>query len=566
MKNDTKKISGAQAVMESLLAEGVDVIFGYPGGAIMPVYDALYDYTDKIRHILVRHEQGAGHAAEGYARLTGKPGVALVTSGPGATNLVTAITDAMLDSVPMVAITGQVAAHLLGTDAFQEADVIGITTPITKWNYQITKASEIPEVFAKAFHLASTGRPGPVLIDITKNAQMEMMHFSYDKKVYITGYQPNFTANERQLEVAATLLNEAKKPYIFLGHGVLIAKAEEEVKKLAEKAEIPVASTLHGLSGLPTDHPLYVGMLGMHGNYGANVLTNEADVILAVGMRFDDRVTGRLSDYAKQAKIIHIDIDPAELNKNVHADVPIVADAKQALAALLPKIKQASHAEWIHKFRDHDKQEFEKVKQADMHPNEGQMTMAEVINRLAEKTNGEAVIVADVGQHQMVAARYSHFTKTDSYITSGGLGTMGFALPAALGAKVAAPKREVIAIIGDGSFQMNIQELATLAQEQIPVKIIVLNNNFLGMVRQWQELFHNKRYSFVDLKNPDFVAVAKGFFIDAEKLETRDTLDEALDRLLAAEKPTLLEVAVQKEEKVFPMVPTGASVSEIRLE
>lgn len=561
-----KKLTGSQAVMESLLAEGVDIIFGYPGGAIMPVYDALYDYKEKIRHILVRHEQGAGHAAEGYARITGQPGVALVTSGPGATNLVTAITDAMLDSVPMVAICGQVAAHLLGSDAFQEADVVGITTPITKWNYQITKASEIPEVFAKAFHIARTGRPGPVLIDITKNAQLEMMDFSYDKKVHIAGYQPNTTANDRQIEAAAELLNNAKKPYIFAGHGVLISKAEKEIKDLAEKSGIPVAVTLHGLSGMNTSHPLYMGMLGMHGNYGTNILTNEADVILAVGMRFDDRVTGRLSDYAKQAKIIHIDIDPAELNKNVHADVPIVADAKHALAALLPHVKKNSHTEWVNKFKNYNDEEYEKVKKHEMFPTEGKLTMAEVINKVAEKTKGEAVIVADVGQHQMMAARYSQFAQTDSYITSGGLGTMGFALPAAMGAKVADPKREVIAIIGDGSFQMNIQELATLAQEGIPVKIIVLNNNFLGMVRQWQELFHNKRYSFVDLKNPDFVAVAKGFYLDADKVEEREGLDGALDKLLAAKKPTLLEVVVRKEEKVFPMVPSGASVAEVRLE
>jgi len=562
----TMKLTGAQAVMESLLAEGVDVIFGYPGGAIMPVYDALYDYTDKLRHILVRHEQGAGHAAEGYARMTGQPGVALVTSGPGATNLVTAITDAMLDSVPMVAICGQVAAHLLGTDAFQEADIIGITTPITKWNYQITKASEVPEVFAKAFHIARTGRPGPVLIDITKNAQMELMDFSYKKDVQIAGYQPNIVANDRQIEAAATLLNNAKKPFMLVGHGVLISKAEQAVKTLAEKSGMPVGVTLHGLSGLATDHPLYMGMLGMHGNYGTNILTNQADVILAVGMRFDDRVTGRLSDYAKQAKIIHIDIDPAELNKNVHADVPIVADAKQALEALIPHVKKNTHDTWVKEFQEYNKEEYEKVKKHEIHPTDGGITMAEVINRLAEKTKGEAVIVADVGQHQMMAARYSQFAKTDGYITSGGLGTMGFALPAALGAKIASPKREVVAIIGDGSFQMNIQELATLAQEQIPVKIIVLNNNFLGMVRQWQELFHGKRYSFVDLKNPDFVAVAKGFFIDAEKIEEREDIDAALDRLLASNKPTLLEVVVRKEEKVFPMVPSGASVSEVRLE
>jgi len=559
-------MNGSQAVMESLLAEGVDIIFGYPGGAIMPVYDALYDYQKKIRHILVRHEQGAGHAAEGYARLTGNPGVALVTSGPGATNLVTAITDAMLDSVPIVCITGQVAASLLGSDAFQEADVIGITTPITKWNYQITNASEIPEVFAKAFHIARTGRPGPVLIDITKNAQFDMMEFSYKKNVEIAGYQPNTTPNERQIEMAADLLNRAKRPFMLIGHGVLIAKAEKEVRQLAEKADIPIGATLHGLSAVPFDHPNYVGMLGMHGNYGPNVLTNKADVILAVGMRFDDRVTGRLSDYAKQAKIIHIDIDPAELNKNVVADIPIVADAKKALTALTTKIKKNSHTEWMKQFEKLAKEEFTKVKEKEMHPKTGEITMAEVITMVSEKTKGEAVIVSDVGQHQMVAARYYQPTQTDSYITSGGLGTMGFALPAAIGAKIAAPKRQVIAIIGDGSFQMNIQELATLAQDDIPVKVIILNNNFLGMVRQWQELFFEKRYSFVELKNPDFVAVSKGFFVDASRVENRVDLSRALETLLKAEKPTVLEVKVRREDNVFPMVPTGASVAEIRLE
>jgi acetolactate synthase-1/2/3 large subunit len=561
-----KKLTGSQAVMESLLHEGVDVIFGYPGGAIMPVYDALYDYKDKLRHILVRHEQGAGHAAEGYARMTGRPGVALVTSGPGATNLVTAITDAMLDSVPIVCITGQVAAALLGTDAFQEADVIGITAPITKWNYQITNADEIPEVFAKAFHISRTGRPGPVLIDITKNAQMDSFDFSYPQTSIIPGYQPTIEPNGRQIQTAADLLNNAKRPFMFVGHGVLIAKAEQEVKKFAEKTGIPVATTLHGLSSMNSNHPLYTGMLGMHGNYGPNMLTNKADVILAVGMRFDDRVTGRLSDYAKQAKVIHIDIDPAELNKNVPADVPIVADAKAALTALLPHVVKNRHTAWVKEFKNYEEQEDQKVKQHEMYPKEGEITMAEVITMVAEKTKGKAVIVSDVGQHQMVAARYSKFAQTDSYITSGGLGTMGFALPAAIGAKVAKPEREVIAIIGDGSFQMNIQELATLAQEQIPVKIILLNNNFLGMVRQWQQLFFAKRYSFVDLKNPDFVAVSKGFFVDAEKVEERKALSKALDKLLASKKPTLLEIVVKKEHNVFPMMPTGASVEEMRLE
>lgn len=561
-----KKITGSQAVMESLIQEGVDVIFGYPGGAIMPVYDALYDYKEKIRHILVRHEQGAGHAAEGYARITGRPGVALVTSGPGATNLVTAITDAMLDSVPIVCICGQVATSLLGTDAFQEADVIGITTPITKWNYQITKASEVPEVFAKAFHISQTGRPGPVLIEITKSAQNELLEFSYQKSPTILGYQPHTKLNEVQIKKAAELLNNAKRPFMLIGHGILISKAEEALKKFLDKTDIPAGSTLHGLSALPTDFPQYIGMLGMHGNYGPNLLTNQADVILAVGMRFDDRVTGNLNNYAKKAKIIHIDIDPAELNKNVDAAVAIVADAKEALVALTKHVDKSTHTEWIKEFKKNDALEFEKVKKAEMHPVSGEITMAETIDLLSTQTKGDAVIVADVGQHQMVAARYSIFAQTDSFITSGGLGTMGFALPAALGAKVAAPKRQVVAIIGDGSFQMNIQELATLAQEQIPVKIIILNNNFLGMVRQWQQLFHGKRYSFVDLKNPDFVAVSKGFYIDAKRVEKREELSKGIAELLASKKPMVLEVMVKKEENVFPMVPSGASVSEVRLE
>lgn len=552
--------------MEALVHEDVDVIFGYPGGAIMPVYDALYDYQEKIRHILVRHEQGAGHAAEGYARMTGKPGVALVTSGPGATNVVTALADAMLDCVPMVAISGQVHASLLGTDAFQEADVVGITAPVTKWNYQITHASEIPEVFAKAFHIARTGRPGPVLIDITKNAQFESCNFSYKKQPDLPSYQPTTVPNQKQIELAAKLINTAKHPYLLIGHGILIAKAEKELKTFVEKTGIPAAATLHGISALPSDHPLYVGMLGMHGNYGPNKQTNKADVIIAIGMRFDDRVTGRLSDYATNAKIIHIDIDPAELNKNVPSTIPIVADAKQALIALTNLVKKKKHTKWVEEFKKYDKEEFEKVKQNEVYPTQGQITMAEVINELSEKTNGEAVLVADVGQHQMIAARYYKPIQTDSYITSGGLGTMGFALPAAIGAKVATPERQVIAVMGDGSFQMNIQELATIAQEGIPVKIVILNNGYLGMVRQWQELFFDKRYSFVQLQNPDFVSVAKGFFIDAKRVEKREQLDAALDALVSASTPQLLEVVVKQEENVFPMVPTGASVDEVRLE
>lgn len=560
------KMNGSHAILESLLYEKIKVIFGYPGGAIMPVYDALYDYKEKIRHILVRHEQGAGHAAEGYARMTGEAGVTLVTSGPGATNLVTPIMDAMMDSIPLVCITGQVAENLLGSDAFQEADIIGITTPITKWNYQITRAAEIPEVFAKAFHIAKTGRPGPVLIDVTKSAQVDMFDFSYPKEVSIMGYQPTLLPNVKQIKMAAELLNIAKRPLLFIGHGILISKAETEIRRLIEKTGIPVAATLHGLSAVPVGHPLYVGMLGMHGNYGSNMLTNKADVILSVGMRFDDRVTGRLSDYVKHAKVIHIDIDPAELNKNVLATVPIVSDAKLALQELLKYVQPNTHKEWVEEFRKYDKEEYKKVIEPEIHPKEGELLMAEVIHCVSEKTKGEAVIVADVGQHQMIAARYYKFQKTDSFITSGGAGTMGFALPAAMGVKVAVPDREVVAIIGDGSFQMNIQELATIAQEQIPVKIIILNNNFLGMVRQWQQMFFDNRYSFTELKNPDFVAVAKGFHIEAVKVKKREDLEKSLEAMFAFKKPYLLEIFVKKETNVFPMVPSGAAVHEIRLE
>lgn len=561
-----KKLIGGQAIMESLIQEGADVIFGYPGGAIMPAYDALYDYKDKIRHILVRHEQGAAHAAEGYARVTGKPGVCIATSGPGATNLVTGIADAMMDSVPMVCITGQVTMSVIGTDAFQEADVIGITTPITKWNYQITSAREIPEVFAKAFHIAKTGRPGPVLIDITKNAQFEPLGFEYKKISILSGYQPTVEPNMRQIKLAADLLNSAKKPYILAGHGILISKAEKELIELSEKAEIPVASTLLGLSGFPAGHPLNAGMLGMHGNYGSNILTNHADVILAIGMRFDDRVTGRLSDYGRQAKIIHIDIDPAELNKNVTVDIPIVADCRNALRNLIPLIKSNKHKEWLDRFKEMDTLEHKKVTEPEIHPKNGPITMAEVINLLSEKTKGKAVIVADVGQHQMISARYYKFADTDGFVTSGGSGTMGFALPAALGAKIGTPHRQVVAVIGDGSFQMNLQEMATIAQEQTPVKIIVLNNNFLGMVRQWQQMFFEKRYSFTQLKNPDFVVLSKGFGIPAQKIEKREDLNKALDTMLSAKGPYFLDISVLKENNVFPMVPTGASVEEIRLE
>ncbi|CAN5174175.1 biosynthetic-type acetolactate synthase large subunit [soil metagenome] len=560
------KITGSQAVLESLLKENVKIIFGYPGGAIMPIYDALYDYMDRIKHVLVRHEQGAGHAAEGYGRITGEPGVCFATSGPGATNLVTAIADAMMDSVPMICITGQVSSAVLGTDAFQEADVIGITAPITKWNYQISDANEIPEIMSHAFHIARTGRPGPVLIDITKDAQFQTFDFEYPKEVHIDSYQPTVIPHAKQIELAAELLNSAERPYILVGHGVTIAKAEKQLKEFLEKGGYPAACTLHGLSALPSAHPLHVGFLGMHGNYGPNVLSNKADVVLAIGMRFDDRVTGHLTGYLKNAKVIHIDIDPAELNKIVIAEIPIVADAKNALIELTKAIKENSHTAWIEEFRKCDVQELEKVIKHETHPEEGMIKMAEAVNTICEITRGEAIIVADVGQHQMIAARYYKFTKNNSFVSSGGMGTMGFSLPAAMGAKYAAPDRDVISISGDGGIQMNIQELATLAQENLPVKVVILNNNFLGMVRQWQQLFFDKRYSMVEMKNPDFIQVAKGFYIEGKRVEKREELAESIETMLKHNGPYVLEIMVEKEGNVFPMVPTGASVDDIRLE
>lgn len=562
-------ITGAEAIMRCLLEEGVETIFGYPGGAIMPVYDALYDYTDRIHHILVRHEQGAAHAAQGYARVSGKPGICLVTSGPGATNLVTGIADALMDSTPMICIIGQVKDTLLGTDAFQEADVMNITSPITKWNYQITSADEIPEILAKAFYIANSGRPGPVVIDVTKNAQQDKMQeaFSYKKCKKLTHYHPRLVPKQEQVTAAAALINTARKPYLFVGHGVLISKAETELKAFVEKTGIPVASTLLGLSAFPVDHPLYVGMLGMHGNYGSNVLINEADLIIGLGMRFDDRVTGELSKFALNAKIVHIDIDPAEINKIMHAHAPIVGDAKEVLNALLPYVEKKEHNSWLNQFRELNKLEFEKVVKNEIQPHaDGAITMGEVIHMLSDKTKGTATVIADVGQHQMIAARYYNFAKTDGWVTSGGMGTMGFALPAAFGVKVANPQREAIAVIGDGCFQMTLQELGTIAQSKLPVKIVILNNNYLGMVRQWQELFFNNRYSFVELQNPDFVAISKGFGVDGEKVNTRNELEQALDRMLNATTPYLLDITVLKQHNVFPMVASGSGVSEMRLE
>ncbi|RYY29155.1 MAG: biosynthetic-type acetolactate synthase large subunit [Chitinophagaceae bacterium] len=561
-----ESVSGSVAVLEALLTEGADIIFGYPGGAIMPIYDALYDYQEKIRHILVRHEQGAIHAAQGFARSSGKVGVVFATSGPGATNLVTGLADAMIDSTPLVCITGQVFAHLLGTDAFQETDVINITTPVTKWNYQVTDASEIPATLAKAFYIARSGRPGPVLIDITKNAQLQKFDYSgYEVCNHIRSYRPKPIVRKKYIEEAARLINEAEKPFVIWGQGVILGRAENEFKRFIEKAGIPSAWTILGESAIPTDHPLNVGMLGMHGNYGPNVLTNECDVLIAIGMRFDDRVTGRLDKYAKQAKVIHLDIDPAEIDKNVKTTVGVWGDCKETLPMLTELVEQKVYPSWLQKFREFEEQEQELCIIPEMNPTTEILSMGEVIKALNELTLGNAIIVTDVGQHQMVACRYAKFNQTKSNITSGGLGTMGFALPAAIGAKFGDQDRTVVAIIGDGGFQMTIQELGTIMQSKVNVKILILNNEFLGMVRQWQQLFHDKRYSFVDITSPDFVAVAKGYYIEGNKVTERAKLKDALKTMLDHDGSYLLEVMVGKENNVFPMVPQGCSVSEIRL-
>lgn len=561
-----REATGSQAVLEALVAEGVDTIFGYPGGAIMPIYDALYDYHDQLKHILVRHEQGGIHAAQGYARSSGKVGVTFATSGPGATNLVTGLADAMIDSTPVVCITGQVFAHLLGTDAFQEVDVVNITTPVTKWNYQVTDASEIPHVLAKAFYIAGTGRPGPVLIDITKNAQLQKFDYAgYTKCEYIRSYRPKPIIRKSYIEQAAQLINEAKQPFVIFGQGVILGKAEKEFKAFIEKAGTPAAWTILGLSALETEHPLNVGMLGMHGNYGPNVLTNECDVLIAVGMRFDDRVTGRLDKYAKQAKLIHLDIDPAEIDKNVQTTVPVWGDCKETLPMLTELIEAKCYPQWLQHFNEYKQKEESICINKELHPTTDVMTMGEVINTLNELTNGNAIIVTDVGQHQMVACRYAKFNQSKSNITSGGAGTMGFALPAAIGAKYGAPERTVVAVIGDGGIQMTIQELGTIMQTEIDVKILILNNHFLGMVRQWQQLFHDKRYSFVDIASPNFVQVAKGYNIPGNSINKREDLKNALSTMLNHQGAYLLEVEVGKEDNVFPMVPQGRGVAEIVL-
>jgi acetolactate synthase I/II/III large subunit len=560
-------ITGSEVLLRSLIAENVKTIFGYPGGAIMPVYDALYHYQDRLDHILVRHEQGAIHAAQGFARVSGKVGVVFATSGPGATNLVTGLADALIDSTPLVCITGQVFAHLLGTDAFQECDVVNTTIPVTKWNVQVTEARDIAGAVAKAFYIANSGRPGPVLIDITKNAQNELIEEEeYKKCDVIRTYKPKPVMKESEVDAAALLINNAKKPYILCGQGVLLSGATDALVALSEKTGIPVACTLLGLGGFPADHKNYVGYLGMHGNYGPNINTNECDILIAIGMRFDDRVTGNVSKYAKQAKVVHIEIDKAEINKIIPAEVAVHADAKEALVALLPKANANNHDKWIQSFHDLNQIEFDKVIKPEITSQNNDLKMAEVIYHMSNITKGEAVVVTDVGQHQMVTSRYYHYKNPRSQVTSGGAGTMGFALPAALGAKLAVPQKQVVAVIGDGGFQMTVQELGTIMQYKIPVKVIVLNNNFLGMVRQWQQLFHGKRYSFTEMVNPDFIKIAEAYNIPAKKVKSRDELLPALKEMLEATTPYFMEVVVEKEDNVFPMVPAGASVSEILLE
>ncbi len=565
-KTSKRRVSGSEAVLLSLIEEGVDTIFGYPGGSIMPVYDLLYDYQKELKHILTRHEQGAAHAAQGYSRVTGKTGVCLVTSGPGATNLTTGLADAMIDSTPIICISGQVTSPLLGTDAFQETDVMGFSMPLTKWNIQITKAEEIPYAIARAFFIAQTGRPGPVMVDITKDAQFAEMDFTYKKCTKIRSYVPRPNLVPTQLQAAAKLINEAKKPLALVGQGVILAKAEKELKIFLEKTGIPAAWTLLGNSALPTDHPLNVGMLGMHGNYAPNIKTNECDVLIALGMRFDDRVTGDLNSYAKQAKIIHCEIDPAEVDKNVKSDVAVIADLKDIFQSIIPMVNEKSYPEWMEEFHRASAIEVKKVITPDLHPEKPGLTMGEVIRRVNEHTKGDAIIVTDVGQHQMIASRYAQINSTRSLVTSGGLGTMGFGLPAAFGAKTGCPDKTVVLVVGDGGIQMTIQELGTIHQNKAGVKIILLNNNFLGMVRQWQQLFFEKRYSSTELQNPEFITIAKGYGIKGKRVENRDELDKAVNEMFANDDPFLLEVKVEQEDNVFPMVASGASVSDIRLE
>ncbi len=560
---ENQLITGSEALLKALIAEGVDTIFGYPGGQAIPIYDCLYDYADQLKHVLVRHEQGATHAAQGYARVSGKVGVTLVTSGPGATNTITGIADAMMDSTPLVVIAGQVPSSLLGTDAFQEIDVIGITQPITKWAYQVRKPEEIAWAVSRAFYIASTGRPGPVVIDFAKDAQIGMVAYQHKKVTSIRSYQPVPVVQPEQIAEAAALINQAKKPFALVGQGVILGNAEKELMAFLEKADIPAGTTALGLSAMASDYPLNKGMLGMHGNVGPNRKTNECDVLIAIGMRFDDRVTGNLHTYAKQAKIIHFDIDDSEIGKNVKADVPVLGDARETLAAVTAQLLPATHTEWIASFEPDEKEEDMRVIQKEIHPSEGMLRMGEVIRKVSEATNHEAVLVTDVGQNQMMAVRYFQFKHPRSLVTSGGLGTMGFGLPAAIGAKFGAPERTVCYFAGDGGFQMTLQELGTIMQENLAVKMIVLNNNFLGMVRQWQELFFKERYSATTMVNPDFETIAKAYGIAGRTVDKREDLDNAIAEMLNHDGAYLLVANVQTNGMVYPMVPAGASITNI---
>ena len=560
------KITGCEALMRSLVNEGVDTVFGYPGGSIMPVFDAMYDYQKVFRSVLVRHEQGAVHAAQGYARSSGKVGLCIVTSGPGATNTLTGISDAMLDSTPVVVIAGQVPTAVLGTDAFQEIDFVGITQPITKWSYQIRRAEDVAWAVSRAFYIAGTGRPGPVVLDFTKDAQTALTDFEPVKVESVRSYIPYPTPDKAAVEEAARLINASKRPFVLVGQGVELGEAHEELKEFIEKADIPAARTLMGLSALPTDHPLCVGMLGMHGNYGPNVNTNECDLLIAVGMRFSDRVTGNVRTYAKQAKVIHIDIDHAEINKNVVVDVPVVGDCKEVLPMLTALVEKTSHKEWIESFHKYNAIEHEKVIEKALNPGEGPLLMGEVARKVSEATGNSAILVTDVGQNQMMSARYFKYTKPHSILTSGGLGTMGYGLPAAIGAKIAMPERTVCVFAGDGGLQMNIQEFGTIMEQGVAVKIILLNNNFLGNVRQWQELFFNHRYSWTPMLNPDYALVAKGYGIASRLVTEREQLDDAIKEMLETPGAFLLHVAVKEEANVMPMTPPGATVSEMIFE
>ena len=556
-------ITGAEALLRALIAEGTECIFGYPGGQAIPVYDCLYDYRDRLRHVLVRHEQGAAHAAQGFARVSGRVGVALVTSGPGATNTITGVADAMLDSTPIVVITGQVPSPLLGTDAFQEVDVIGIMSPITKWAYQVRRSDEIAWAVARAFYIASTGRPGPVVLDISKDAQVGRTVFEHKPVDFIRSYRPWPEINAERVAEAAALIDAAERPFALVGQGVILSGAEQQLKDFLEKADIPAGATMLGLSAMPTDFRLNKGMLGMHGNVGPNRKTNQCDVLIAIGMRFDDRVTGELKSYARQAKIIHLDIDASEQGKNVRADVKVLGDAKASLSALTNAVRPARHTAWIESFATDEAEEWEKVIEKEIHPTDGKLHMGEVVRRVSEATNHNAVLVTDVGQNQMVGVRYFQYTQTRSVVTSGGLGTMGFGLPAAIGAKLGAPDRTVCLFVGDGGLQMTIQELGTIMQERLDVKIILLNDHFLGMVRQWQELFFNERYSATEMENPDFVAIARAFRIASREVSRREELDEAVEEMMATDGPYLLVADVEKCGIIYPMVPAGASISNI---